>query len=135
MLPSFGVLGENLKALYHAAAVVYSVKQPAPSGKRDAYLVVGTGSGSRPHKRHMVFVKGSEPNYCDPNEEMDISGTVGRVCKASSSGMDGCEFLCCGRGYDTHVNVERVDCNCKFHWCCNVTCERCKRKNEEQRCK
>ena len=28
------------------------------------------------------------------------SGTTGRVCKVDSKGMEGCDLMCCGRGYN-----------------------------------
>ncbi|KAL0191604.1 hypothetical protein M9458_014302, partial [Cirrhinus mrigala] len=45
----------------------------------------------------------------------------GRVCNKSSKGMDGCEVMCCGRGYDT-TRVKRMSkCECKFKWDCEET--------------
>ena len=62
-------------------------------------------------------------------------GTVGRVCNTSSLGSDGCDIMCCGRGYDTkRVKVE-YKCECKFHWCCEVKCQDCEKWEDVHTCK
>lgn len=75
------------------------------------------------------------PNYCDENKLRRIPGTKERRCNRTSSETDGCQFLCCGRGYNTHEIVRRWDCHCKFNWCCYVKCRKCKERIEEFRCK
>lgn len=62
-------------------------------------------------------------------------GTNGRKCNKTSSGLDGCSILCCGRGYNTKKIVIRERCNCKFEWCCNVKCSTCTKVIEEYTCK
>ncbi|XP_028261969.1 protein Wnt-2b-A-like isoform X2 [Parambassis ranga] len=62
-------------------------------------------------------------------------GTAGRVCNKSSRGTDGCEVMCCGRGYDT-MRVKRVTkCECKFKWCCAVECKDCEDLVDVHTCK
>lgn len=62
-------------------------------------------------------------------------GTAGRVCNKSSRGTDGCEVMCCGRGYDT-MRVKRVTkCECKFKWCCAVECSDCEDVVDVHTCK
>lgn len=63
------------------------------------------------------------------------TGTHGRVCNKTSSGLDGCAILCCGRGYNTKKIVVKERCNCKFQWCCQVKCDICTRHIEEYTCK
>lgn len=50
-------------------------------------------------------------------------------------GTDGCDLLCCGRGYNTHQYTRTVQCKCEFHWCCTVKCDTCTEKIEEYTCK
>lgn len=64
-----------------------------------------------------------------------FTGTHNRVCNKSSSGLDGCAILCCGRGYNTKKIIVKERCNCKFHWCCHVKCDTCTRIIEEHTCK
>lgn len=63
------------------------------------------------------------------------TGTTNRVCNKTSTGLDGCAILCCGRGYNTKKIVAKERCNCKFHWCCHVKCETCVKVIEEYSCK
>ncbi|TKS90348.1 EGF-like and X-link domain-containing adhesion molecule 2 Fasciclin [Collichthys lucidus] len=76
-----------------------------------------------PDKQQLIFLNKS-PNYCLEDQRRGVAGTRGRRCSRSSPGSDGCNLLCCGRGYNTHVvrHVER--CECKFVWCCYVRCRR-----------
>jgi len=75
------------------------------------------------------------PNYCVADAQRGILGTRGRHCSRSSRGPDGCNLLCCGRGYNTRLvrHVER--CDCKFVWCCYVRCRRCESMNDMHTCK
>lgn len=86
------------------------------------------------HKDDLLYVHKS-PNYCVENKKLGIPGTQGRECNRTSGGADGCNLLCCGRGYNTHVvrHVER--CECKFIWCCYVRCRRCESMTDVHTCK
>uniref|UniRef100_A0AAZ3RLZ4 Protein Wnt n=1 Tax=Oncorhynchus tshawytscha TaxID=74940 RepID=A0AAZ3RLZ4_ONCTS len=67
----------------------------------------------------------SSPDYCLKNDTTGSMGTLGRLCNKTSEGMDGCELMCCGRGYDQFKTYKHERCHCKFHWCCYVKCKRC----------
>lgn len=133
-LPSFQKVGLQLKRRYEKPVLARTVKYPSRDGKRDAYLLK-SGDGEKPSPKDLVYIDKQVPNYCDEHKLKRIPGTVERKCNKTSSGSDGCKFLCCGRGYDTHEIVRRWDCNCKFHWCCYVKCKKCKERTEEFRCK
>ncbi|XP_018947202.1 protein Wnt-16-like [Cyprinus carpio] len=85
-------------------------------------------------KEELIFFNKS-PNYCLEDRRLGVTGTRGRRCNRTSAGPDGCNLLCCGRGYNTHVvrHVER--CECKFVWCCYVRCRRCETMNDMHTCK
>nr|XP_048692148.1 protein Wnt-16 [Caretta caretta] len=85
-------------------------------------------------KEDLLYINKS-PNYCVEDRRLGIPGTQGRECNRTSEGPDGCNLLCCGRGYNTHVvrHVER--CECKFVWCCYVRCRRCESMTDVHTCK
>ncbi|XP_027899541.1 protein Wnt-16 isoform X1 [Xiphophorus couchianus] len=85
-------------------------------------------------KNELIYLNKS-PNYCLEDRRRGIAGTGGRRCNRTSTGPDGCNLLCCGRGYNTHVvrNIQR--CECKFVWCCYVHCRRCESMNDMHTCK
>ncbi|XP_066490032.1 protein Wnt-16 [Tiliqua scincoides] len=85
-------------------------------------------------KEDLLYINRS-PNYCVEDHKLGVPGTQGRVCNRTSEGPDGCNLLCCGRGYNTHVvrHVER--CDCKFVWCCYVRCRRCESMTDVHTCK
>ena len=62
-------------------------------------------------------------------------GTAGRACNKTSKGIDGCDLLCCGRGYDTRRVLTTQPCNCTFRWCCAVECKTCTQWKDEHYCK
>ncbi|XP_039199914.1 protein Wnt-16 isoform X1 [Crotalus tigris] len=86
------------------------------------------------HKEDLLYINRS-PNYCMEDRKLGVSGTQGRECNRTSAGLDGCNLLCCGRGYNTQVvrHVER--CECKFVWCCYVRCRRCETVTDVHTCK
>lgn len=60
----------------------------------------------KPGRKDLIYLDES-PDFCARNVSAGLMGTTGRVCNASSHGMDGCRMLCCGRGYQTIVkNIE-----------------------------
>jgi len=87
----------------------------------------------RPDKRDLVYFDES-PNFCDKNEVVGFPGTTGRECNASSIGIDGCDLLCCGRGYVSESYTVRERCSCTFIWCCEVKCKVCTRTKIRHTC-
>ncbi|GLD73110.1 protein Wnt-2 [Lates japonicus] len=88
----------------------------------------------RPSKNDLVYLEDS-PDYCIRDHESGSMGTVGRVCNRTSRGVDGCEVMCCGRGYDTSRVSRTTKCECKFHWCCAVHCRDCHQQVDVHTCK
>lgn len=86
-----------------------------------------------PGTKDLVYLEPS-PNFCDPAPRLGILGTHGRTCNESSIGVDGCDLMCCGRGYNTHQALVSERCNCTFMWCCEVKCSVCQYRKTINTC-
>ncbi|KAK8396899.1 hypothetical protein O3P69_005112 [Scylla paramamosain] len=119
--PDFRRVGDMLKEKYEeaksAAAEVFG-------------NTANTARKYRPVRREispespLLFVERS-PTYCNNDSRLEVAGTTGRHCNRTSTGPDSCDTLCCGRGYDQRREVVTRKCNCRFKWCCQVTCMDC----------
>ena len=87
----------------------------------------------RPDKRDLVYFEVS-PDFCERDEAIGFPGTTGRECNATSIGIDGCDLLCCGRGFKSEQYTVRERCSCTFHWCCEVKCKICTRTKIRHTC-
>ncbi|CAL8255975.1 unnamed protein product [Gadus morhua 'NCC'] len=85
-------------------------------------------------KNDLVYFENS-PDYCLQDKSAGSLGTAGRVCNKTSRGTDGCEVMCCGRGYDTTREKRITKCECKFKWCCAVECKDCEEAVDTHTCK
>ncbi|KAM9326456.1 protein Wnt-5a [Gastrophryne carolinensis] len=115
-LADFRKVGDLLKEKYDSAAAMKLNSR----GK----LVQVNNKFNSPTTNDLVYIDPS-PDYCVRNESTGSLGTQGRLCNKTSEGMDGCELMCCGRGYDQFKTVQTERCHCKFHWCCYVKCKKC----------
>lgn len=82
----------------------------------------------------LVYLEDS-PDYCIKNDVTGSLGTQGRPCNRTSPDIDGCNILCCGRGYNTINTVVKERCQCKFKWCCEVQCKTCVKSLDAHTCK
>lgn len=128
-LAPFSEVGDALKRSYDGAVKMRYIE------KRDRLKPIKFGNFMKKPKRNdLVFLKDS-PNFCEENYEVGSMGTIGRPCNSTSQGLDGCEIMCCGRGYYTEIREVEEDCNCQFVWCCKVECQKCRSRKEFNYCK
>ncbi|XP_045118048.1 protein Wnt-2b-A-like isoform X2 [Portunus trituberculatus] len=126
-LAPFGATARWLKGRYDEATEVSML----PSGEG---LVPRFGEHEAPRKKDLVYLE-SSPDYCLADSSYGFTGTGGRQCNVTSRGPDGCDLLCCGRGYDTHRRLITTKCECKFQWCCSVDCKTCESWRDLHFCK
>ncbi|XP_037797775.1 protein Wnt-2b-A-like [Penaeus monodon] len=124
---SFGATARWLKRRYDGATEV----SMRPDG---AGLIPRHGDHKAPRKTDLVYLEPS-PDYCGEDSSSGFAGTGGRQCNRTSQGTDGCDLLCCGRGYDTQRRLITSKCECKFQWCCFVACKTCETWRDLHFCK
>ena len=128
----------------------HEVQQKKKRGRR---MLMPKFERFKPHTdTDLVYLKTS-PDYCEFDVKKGSLGTHGRECDhvralkctgntvddnvfclQRSPGIDGCELMCCMRGYTTRREKRVERCKCKFHWCCFVKCEECYREVEVSTC-
>ena len=133
-LPAFRKVGDKLMKRYDRAKKVQPVQLMKHRQSLKLYRARRDSEETRPRKGDLVFLDDS-PSYCDYDIESGSLGTHDRLCNKTSMEADGCNVLCCGRGYNTHEHTRTWQCDCKFHWCCHVTCKECREKVEIYSCK
>ena len=86
-------------------------------------------------KRTLVFLQQS-PDYCRTIPALGHKGVAGRTCMADPNSPDPtadirqCAQLCrsCGLVAKKQVVEVTTSCNCRFEWCCKITCQTCHKK-------
>ena len=86
-------------------------------------------------RRKLVFLQPS-PNYCRMNPGAGFKGVEGRSCVADPNSANPteeirqCSKLChsCGLYVKKEVVEVQTSCNCKFEWCCKISCQTCTKK-------
>ncbi|XP_024279854.1 protein Wnt-2 isoform X1 [Oncorhynchus tshawytscha] len=126
-LADFRRTGDHLRRRYNGAVQVVMNQYGTGFTTAQRHL-------KRPSKNDLVYFEDS-PDYCIRDQESGSVGTGGRVCNRTSRGVDSCEVMCCGRGYDTSHISRNTKCECKFHWCCAVHCRDCKLDVDVHTCK
>ncbi|XP_071817368.1 protein Wnt-2b-A-like isoform X2 [Apostichopus japonicus] len=127
-MEEFTEVGQYLRTMYDAATEVTMNRDG------NGLLVSSKRRRRKPSKSNLVYFERS-PDYCSMNPETGSLGTGGRFCNRTSTGPDGCDVMCCGRGYNTMRVRQTSQCECKFHWCCVVECQECTEVVDVHTCK
>lgn len=103
-----------------------------PNQKRFKFMPVNP-LHKPPTRKDLVYFENS-PDFCGEDNSIGFKGTKGRECNATSIGVDGCDLMCCGRGFKTETYIHKERCSCTFHWCCHVKCDTCTRTRMRHTC-
>lgn len=127
-LPKFRVVGTLLREKFDSATEV----QPRRIGKRSQ--LVPLNAYFKHHSDADLVYLDSSPDFCEKDDRAGTLGTHGRTCNRTSNAIDGCDLLCCGRGYTSRTERVKTRCDCKFYWCCYVKCKECESDVEVNTC-
>ncbi|XP_044747052.1 protein Wnt-5b-like [Coccinella septempunctata] len=125
-MATFREIGDYLREKYDGATEV-RVNRRGRLQLRDPRVRLPTA-------QDLVYMEDS-PNYCIKDDSIGSLGTQGRICSRTSQDLDGCNLLCCGRGYNTLNSTVVERCDCKFKWCCQVECKTCVKSLDVHTCK
>ncbi len=132
-MSSFTQIGKQLKDLYDNSIEVYFQQNILNDKLRFIAKNIPYQKEKDLLKNNLLFLH-SSPNYCERNISLGSLGTTGRICDRSSRAIDGCDLLCCNRGYQSQLVTQHSQCNCRFQWCCHVQCQNCVTTHEISRC-
>ena len=128
-MPTFREIGAILKENFDGATEVKLME------KKSRSILAPVNEQFKPPTRADIVYLVASPDFCENDPRTGSLGTSGRACNKTSKAIDGCDLLCCGRGYETRTITLVERCQCKFYWCCYVNCEKCTRTIDEHVCK
>ncbi|KZS11368.1 Protein Wnt-16 [Daphnia magna] len=134
-LPEFREVGSYLKERYDVSLEVSSDPSGTTLITADHLNDNRKSLKTNPPQVHDLVYLEHSSDYCSFDPLIGSIGTAGRPCNKTSKGIDGCDLLCCGRGYDTRRVLVTTPCNCTFKWCCSVECKTCTQWKDEHFCK
>lgn len=126
-LPKFADVAQRLKDRFDGASKVIA--------SNDGNGFIPEGKTIKPPGRQDLVYTDESPDFCKLNMKTGSQGTQGRECNITSEDVDGCDLLCCSRGYQRNFSTVQSNCKCRFLWCCEVICSTCFERREIYTCK
>ena len=152
MMPDFRVIGDELRRQYDAASKINKPKAVERVALLKTLVAKRSTRSTIQHSysNELLYIRNS-PDYCKSNGRLGIAGTRGRMCSSvestsnssavatgnldadgsflgdTTSPNETCDYICCGRGFYSRLVETHEDCECKFQFCCSVTCKKCKK--------
>ncbi|XP_056123021.1 protein Wnt-6 isoform X2 [Rhinichthys klamathensis goyatoka] len=125
-MPLFRQVGDYLMQSFHTAVRVM--------GGNDGKSLVPIDPDNPPLDATVLIYSAESPDFCQANQRTGTEGTQGRVCNSTETGPGGCDSLCCGNGFADYTLEHEENCLCRFHWCCEVQCQRCSVRQDVSLC-
>lgn len=164
IMPEFRVVGDELRRQYEAASKINKPKAVERVELLKTLVAKRSTRSAIQHNysNELLYIRNS-PDYCKSNGRLGTLGTRGRMCSSvestasnnattaavstgnfdsdgsfldqASSPNEMCDYICCGRGFYSKLVETQEDCECKFQFCCTVTCKKCKKVTVQYFCK
>ncbi|XP_028397730.1 protein Wnt-5-like [Dendronephthya gigantea] len=127
----FHIIGDFLKSKYLSA-----IKAKLAKKKGKKVFLKGKNDNDLSNDKHkLVYIEDSPP-YCSITSRSYYSTTIARrQCNPRTSGAGSCRHLCCRPGHNTQNITKEKECNCKFVWCCDVKCQKCRERVQVHTCR
>ncbi|XP_012680911.3 protein Wnt-8a-like [Clupea harengus] len=130
-LADFRDVGNYLKVKHDQAQMLEMDKRRVRAGNNADNRGALADAFSSIAPTDLIYLEDS-PDYCARNLSLGLHGTEGRECLQNGDSHSqwerrSCRRLCheCGlRVVERRVETSS-SCNCKFHWCCTVSCDTC----------
>ncbi|XP_030621406.1 protein Wnt-8a [Chanos chanos] len=130
-LSDFRDVGNYLKVKHDQAQKLEMDKRRMRAGNSADNRGAISDTFSTIARTELIYMEDS-PDYCVKNLSLGLHGTEGRECLQSGKNLSqwekrSCRRLChdCGLKVEERRTETVSSCNCKFHWCCTVKCEKC----------
>ena len=119
-----------MREMHHRACKVFLLTGVCHSEASRGYSAETLSTISRMERVHLEY----SPDYGLENRTRGMPGTKGRECLKKGKRLSkwekrSCKRLCgeCGLAVEERKAEMVSSCNCKFHWCCAVKCEQCRK--------
>ncbi|XP_076144242.1 protein Wnt-8a-like isoform X2 [Alosa pseudoharengus] len=130
-LAEFRDVGNYLKVKHDQAQMLEMDKRRVRAGNSADNRGALADAFSSIARTELIYLEDS-PDYCARNLSLGLHGTEGRECLQNSDSLSqwerrSCRRLCheCGLRVEQRRVETSSSCNCKFNWCCTVTCDTC----------
>ena len=130
-LAEFRDVGNYLKVKHDQAQKLEMDKRRVRAGNSADNRDALADAFSSIARTDLIYLEDS-PDYCVRNLSLGLYGTEERECLQNGDSLSqwerrSCRRLCheCGLRVEQRRVETSSSCNCKFNWCCNVTCDTC----------
>lgn len=128
-LPPFKEIGKYLDEKYRKAKRVRYIKNKFRTKGSKGFKTIA-------RREQTLIYTDTSPDYCERNVTVASQGVLGRECQGTEKNLEKCRKICtsCGLKAIDYKELQSINCNCRFQWCCKVKCGLCQRPVCKTKC-